>query len=51
MDKTRKEKREKEGCITAASHMFTLRLARMKIKVRMIFGLKEINFFDMGNGC
>lgn len=29
--------------ITAASHMFTPMLARMKIKVRMICGLKEIN--------
>lgn len=29
---------------TAESHMFTLMVARMKIKVRVICGLEEINF-------
>lgn len=35
----------KTGHITAPSLMFTLILAGMKIKVRMICGLKELHFF------
>lgn len=44
MDKTTKEKM-KTGRITAPSHMWSLILAGLEIKVRMIPGLREINFF------